>query len=104
MKRDQLDRDLSMALSSTAHGLYVAAARNKWPEALLALREAMNELDLIATQKLHQEVLLRLADKLVQAGLSYIDAEVRRGYDKSEPEAKAFIEALYEFKTARAVG
>lgn len=82
---EEIDRQLDVAINTQDHAAYMASARVHWPEALLKLREAMEMLDEANARILRVSKLMEMADRLYEAGNTFVRALVK--YGPSSPDA-----------------
>lgn len=101
MSRERLELDLDIAINDHDHVAYMAAARARWPLALIDLREAIETLNEISREALHREWLLTKADELVRAHDRYMQAFVRRGPTECAGEAAALVLAASDYRELR---
>lgn len=102
-KVDEIERLLDIATHAHDHVAYAAAARVHWPQALLDLRDTLEELDDANSRLLRAAKLMEAAHRLYEAGSTFIQSLVRHGPDSAENDvaAAAFFIAQGEFNEAR---
>lgn len=69
---DDVDENLKVAITYSNHDAYAAAARVGWPDALLDLKEALHELDVVNTFLLRRTREVHAADQLLLAIAAFL--------------------------------
>ncbi len=94
-----VDMELDIAINEQLHDAYAAAARVRWPEALLQLRQCLECCDKASGEILRRHKALTAGDELAQNIDQFVLAVVNG--QPTGPTAKLVIEALVRYKAAR---